>query len=168
MKNLFLLLCFSILLCGCNVSPLSPRLHQQLDNQNGQIEDIKNNQNGLMLEIGKLRQESEIHARDIENAQQGILNLKGSNYSGLTILSGDGGLILVFSLAVFSILLIYHYRTRAVKSEKSAEILAQQIALYDDVSLDDNVFLSALNTDVEKEIYHLMVKSQAATGKRKV
>lgn len=168
MKNAILVLCFLVSLTGCNLSPLSPRMDQKLENQNGQIEDIKNNQNGLMLEIGKLRQESEINARDIENAQQGILNLKGSNYSGLTVLSGDGGLLLVFSLAVISILLIYHYRTRAVKSEKSAEILAQQIALYDDVSLDDNVFMSALNTNVEREVYHLMVKSQAAAGKKKL
>jgi len=165
MKQLFLT--FLILLVGCNVSPLSPRLDQKLNNQNGQIEELKNNQNGLLLEIGKLRQESEIHARDIENAQQGIVNLKGSNYSGVTILSGDGGLILVFSLSVMAILLIYHYRTRAVKSEKSAEILAQQIAIYDDVSLDDKVFLSALNTPVEREVYHLMVKSQAMAGKKR-
>lgn len=155
------------MIAGCNVSPFSPKLNQKINNQDGQIEDIKNNQNGIMLEIGKLRQQNDINARDIENAQQGLVNLRGSNNSGIQILSGDGGLLVVCFFGTLSILLILHYRNRATKSEKSAEILAQQIALHDDSNLDDKVFLSALNSPVESDIYHLMVKSQAITGRKR-
>lgn len=153
------------IITGCNVSPFSPKLNQKINNQDGQIEDIKNNQNGIMFEIGKIRQQNEINARDIENAQQGLINLRGSNNSGVQILSGDGGLLIVCFFSTLAIVIIFHYRQRATKSEKSAEILAQQIALYDDSDLDDKVFLSALNSPVESDIYHLMVKSQAITGK---
>ena len=159
------LMCFT-LFSGCAISPLSPRMDQRIDNTEGQIEDIRSNQNGLMLEIGKLRQQQDISARDIESAQQGIINLRGSNYSGVQIFSGDGGVILFFSLATFSIFLIYHYRTRAVKSEKTAEILAQSIAMQEDTALDNRVFMSALNTEVESDVYHTMVKQQALVGRK--
>lgn len=158
-KNLFVML--FLFLAGCaNISPFSPDLKQNIDNQNGKIEELKNNQNGLLLEIGKLRQQQDINARDIENAQQGIFNLRGSNNSGVQIFSGDGGLIVLFTLGLAAIGSVLYYRTRALKFEKSAEILAQQIVFYDDASLDDKVFMSALNTDVEKDIYHLMMKNK--------
>ena len=170
MKNkvIALLMLGLSLLNGCaKISPLSPKLDQKIDNQNGQIEDLRSNQNGLMLELGKIRQQSEMNARDIENAQQGIVNLRGSDNSGIQILSGDGGLLVFFAISTLAVLLVYHYRTRAVTSEKTAGILAQQIAVYDDGELDDKVFLSALNTDVEEDVYHLMVKHQALAGRKK-
>jgi len=138
-------------------------LRNDIDNQNGQIEDIKNNQNGVMLDLLNLRNEQSVQARDIENVQQGLIN---KSNSGIQILQGDGALVMIFALATVGMLLIYHYKTKAFKNEKTAEILAQQIAMYDDVTLDDDVFVAAMNTDVEADIYHLMVKSQAKCGKK--
>ena len=105
MKTLLLMLL--ILLAGCaRISPLSPRLNQKIDNQQGQIEELKNNQNGVNLELGKIR----------------------SSNSGVQILSGDGGLLLL-CFVVFALLLlaILHYRSKAIKAEQSLCIMAQQI-----------------------------------------
>jgi TolA-binding protein len=146
---------------GCaRIDPLSPNLRQELQNQNGKIEELKNNQNGLMLELGKIRNQNEMNAKEIQDAQQGLLNIKGMQNSGIQFFSGDGGLIVFLGLVMMSFLFIYHYRTRAVKSEKTAEVLAQQITLRDDPDLEDNVFLSVLNTDLEAEVYQVMVKAQ--------
>lgn len=168
MKKFVLLAICAVFLTGCGkFSPLSPNLKQQLHNQNGQIEELKNNQNGLMLDIGKLKQITDINARDIENYQQGLLNMKNSHdNSGVQILQGDGALIVVFALGTIAMLLIYHYRSKAIQHEKTASILAQQIANYGDEDLDNKVFMSALNSDVEENIYHLMVKCQADSGKK--
>lgn len=145
---------------GCaRLDPLSPELKQELDNRDGQIEDIRNNQNGLMLELGKIRQQNDINARDIANFQQGLINRNNEN-NGVQILQGDGALVMVFAIAVVAMLLIYHYRTQAVKNKKTAEILAQQIAGYNDIMLDDSVFMAAMNTEVEKDVYDLMIKCQ--------
>lgn len=167
MRNLIYVFIFlSLTFSGCaRISPLSPNLDQKIDNQDGKIEELKNNQNGLMLELGKIRQQSEINARDIENAQQGLINLRGSNNSGVQILSGDGGLLIAFLTLMGGIMTIWYYRQRAIANEKTATILAQQIALYNDTDLNDQVFLSAMNTDVEENVYHLMVKSQSLTGR---
>ncbi len=153
---------------GCaKIDPFSPNLKQQIENQNGQIEELKSNQNGLMFELGKIRNQNELNARDIHNAQQGLVNLRGMENSGIQFFSGDGGLIVFFSLAVMAFLFIYHYRERATKSEQAAQILAQQITIRDDPNLEDDVFRSALNTDAEADVYHLMVKAQELSGKRK-
>lgn len=160
MKGIFLAVALlALLLPGCAVSPLSPRNRQEIDNQNGKIEDIRNNQNGFMLELMKLRNEQQITARDIENLQQGLINQNNQN-SGVQIFQGDGGLIVGFALIVILAMVVLHYRTQAIKNGKTAEILAQQIALHEDQDLDNEVFLAALNTDVEEDIYHLIVKNQ--------
>ena len=166
MKGILALAFILLTFTGCaNISPFSPELRNDIDNQNGQIEDIKNNQNGFMLDLLNLRNEQSVQARDIENVQQGLINKTNKN-SGIQILQGDGALVMIFALATVGMLLIYHYKTKAVRNEKTAEILAQQIAMYDDVTLDDDVFVAAMNTDVEADIYHLMVKSQAKCGKK--
>lgn len=152
---------------GCaDISPLSPKLDQKIDNQDGKIEDIRNNQNGLMLELGKLRNQTDVNARDIGNMQQGLINQSNQN-SGVQILQGEGPLILVFALGTIGMLLIYHYRTKAVKNEKVVELLSDQIALYDDVNLDNNIFAAAMDKNIEEAVYHSMVKSQDKTGTTK-
>lgn len=159
-----ILVTFLFLFTGCaDISPLSPKLDQKIDNQDGQIEDIRSNQNGLMLELGKLRNQTDVNARDIGNMQQGVINQSNQN-SGVQILQGEGPLILAFALGTIAMLLIYHYRTKAAKNEKVVELLSDQIALYDDVNLDNEVFMAALHTDVEGDIYRSIVKSQEKTG----
>jgi hypothetical protein len=145
--------------CGNKLSPLSPELTQKLNNQDGKIDEVKNNQNGLMLELGKLRQSSEVHARDIANYQQAIVALKDShNNAGVQILQGDGAMIMVFAILVIALLLVYHYRTKAVKHEKTAEMLAQQIG--HDTNMANRVFMAALDSEVEENVYALVAKNQ--------
>jgi TolA-binding protein len=68
-KNIFLGL-FLIICVGCGrISPISPELDQRLNNTDGKIDEIRNNQNGLMLELGKINQQQEIIGRDIEITQ---------------------------------------------------------------------------------------------------
>lgn len=137
---------------GCGkISPVSPELRQDLQNQNGQIEDIKSNQNGLMLELGKIRQQNEINTEKLDSFQQGAINIRNQ---------GDGLLIMIFAVATVAMILVYHYRTESLKHEKAADILAQQIAMHKDDELNEKVYLAALNTDVEKQVYRIMKKNQ--------
>lgn len=161
-KNIFLGL-FLIICVGCGrISPISPELDQRLNNTDGKIDEIRNNQNGLMLELGKINQQQEIIGRDIENAQEGIINLKGSSNSGVQIFSGDAG-FLMFSIMIFAFTYsILYYRNKFVKSNKVSEILAQQIAIKNDIELEQQVFMSALNTEVEKDVYKIISRHQNA------
>ncbi len=144
---------------GC--ANLNPRLRNDIDNTNGKIDEIRNNQNGIALELGKLKQNAEISNSQLKEVQQGMINLNTAisrnENSGVQILQGDGALILVFGLGVIGMML-YYYRDRAVKSEKTAEILAQQVALYDDPVLNDDILRAAMFTSSEKDVYHLMKK----------
>tara|TARA_Y100000034_G_scaffold136518_1_gene213543 strand:+ start:5147 stop:5659 length:513 start_codon:yes stop_codon:yes gene_type:complete len=155
---------------GCNLSPLSPDLDNQIQNQDGKIEELKNNQNGIIAEVGKLRQESSIIARDLENVQQGLLNinahLSSNENSGVQILQGDGALMMIFGLGTIFIISTFYYRSRGQKAEQTASMLAQAIARYDDVNLNNEVFATVMNTDVEKEVYQLITKSQVEVGVR--
>lgn len=163
MNKIFMLISalLSLSLIGCG--NLSPRLDNEIDNRNGEIEELKNIQNGMNLELGKLRQDSEIVNSNLKEVQQGMLNfnnkLSSNENSGVQILQGDGALIFIFALAVICMLL-YHYRKLYKKNEKAADILAQQIANKNDPQLDDVIFQAAMHTDVESEVYNLITKHQ--------
>lgn len=152
--------------CSAKLSPLSPELDQKINNQDGKIDDIKNNQNGMMLELGKVRNQNDLNARDIHDAQQGLLNIKGQENNGVQILQGDGALTMVFSLITIAMMLVFYYRSKSIKSDKTTDILAQQIVLHDDEHLNDKVFMAALNTDVESNVYHAIVKNQLIHNKK--
>jgi len=159
MKKAILL--FTLFFVGCG--NLSPQQDQQIDNQNGKIEELKNIQNGINAEIGKLRQEQNIANSTLKDVQTGVVNLKATlssnENSGIQILQGDGALIFVFSIIVIGMIL-YHYRDLYKKNEKAANILAQQIASQRNPHADEAVFQAAMYTNVEKEVYHLMTKHQ--------
>lgn len=158
MKRIFLL--FALLLTGC--ASINPRNNPKIDNQNGKIDEIRNNQNGVMAEIGKLKQDSQITNSKLKEVQNGLLNMNAAisrnDNSGVQILQGDGALIFVFSLSVIGMLL-YWYRDKAIKNEKTNEILVKEIAKFNDANLNDNIFRAAMNSTSEKEIYHLMTKN---------
>lgn len=163
MKKIILLI-FGIILIGtsgCN--NLSPRLEEHIDNQNGKIDEIRSVQNGISTELGNLRAENTLTNSELDALQQGWVNLNAklssNENSGIQILQGDGALIMVFSLAVI-FMLIWYYRDKAKKAEKVAEILAQEITNKKDPALEDKIFLAAKHTDVEANVYHLIVKSQ--------
>lgn len=118
MKNIFFLY-IVLLISGCQ--NFSPRMEPKIDNQNGKIDEISNNQNGIMAEIGKIRQETQLLNSQLKEVQNGLLNLNvavsRNENSGVQILQGDGSLLLIYSLAVMGMLL-YWYRDRAVRGEK--------------------------------------------------
>jgi len=157
MKKLLFILIALIPLAGCaRLDPLSPDLRQDIENQGGRIDDLQNNQNGFLLELGKLKNEQDIMAEQIGNLQQGLIN---QNNSGIQILQGDGALIAVFALGVIALLLIYYYKMKSDKNEEAADILAQQINLYDDDNLKENIFVAAMNSNVEREVYNCIMRN---------
>ena len=163
MKKNFIIFIITTLvgLSGC--ANLNPQNNPKIDNQNGKIDEIRNNQNGVMAEIGKLKQNAEIQNSQLKEVQNGLLNLNmavsRNENSGVQILQGDGALILVFSLAVIGMLL-YWYRDRAIKSEKSAEIMAQEVAHFNDPVLNDNILRAAMHKNAETHVYQLMSKNK--------
>lgn len=124
-----------LFLAGCgNLSPrdnLSPRI----DNK-GQIDRVEQNQQLLRAEFEK------------------FLNRENNN-SGVQILQGDGGLVLVFGLVTIFLILYYFYRT-AESYRKTAEILAEQISRADNPDLEEQVKKAAEYTDHEKRIIELL------------
>lgn len=156
-KILTLALCLFI--GGC--ANLNPRNDSPIDNSNGKIDEIRNNQNGVMAEIGKLKQNAEIQNSQLKEVQNGFLNLNTAltrnENSGVQILQGDGALILVFSLAVIGMLL-YWYRDRAVKGEQASQIMAKEIARFNNPVLNDNVLRAAMHTDSELHVYKMLMK----------
>lgn len=160
MKKLFvviLILLFSLFSHGC--SAWNPRNNPKIENQNGKIEDIRTNQNGLMLELMKIRQQGEITNSNLKEIQNGIVNLnavisKNENY-GVQVLQGDGSLMLIFAITIIGMIL-YHYRTLAKKSEQAVKIMAKEIVKINDENLNDNILSSAKRFNVEKLILKKM------------
>lgn len=155
MKWIFIVILF-IFSQGC--ANFNPRMNPRINNKDGNIEEIKNNQNGVMAEIGKLKQEAEIQNSKLDEVQNGLLNLNASvsrnENSGIQILQGDGALILVFSLAVIAMIL-YWYRERAINGEKTVAIMSKEIAKFNDAELNDNILKAAMLEN--KEIYVLNI-----------
>ena len=161
MKRFIVLFILSFFLIGCaRVDPFSPRSQQRIQNQ-GKIDDIKSTQDAIVKEVGQLK--SEIAGN--QNKVQSTTGTANSANTGIQILSGDSALVVIFCLGALGILGVVYYRTKAVNAEKAANIFAQQIALHANPQLDDAVFLAAMNSPVEADIYHTMVKHQALAGR---
>lgn len=143
-------------LTGCGIlSPrdnLSPQLQQQFDNTNGKISGLQTDQQAVKLELARITQE----IGEVRDMQQGIMNLQANNNNrnGVQILQGSGGLTMAFGIVIIAMLLYYFYKSRSHK--KTAQILAQQIKMYDNHDLEEKVMAAAMNTDVEKEVYSMV------------
>jgi len=157
MKKLLIII-FFVLTIGCardNLSPFSPRAQQRIENQ-GKINDIKTAQDSIVKEVGQLRTE-------IQGNQNKIQSTTGTNNranTGIQILSGDSALVVIFCLGALGIFGVVYYRSKAVKAQATANIFAQSIALQNNQQLEDNVFLAAMNSPVETDVYHTMVRNQ--------
>jgi len=167
MKLFISLVALSIMLMlpGCgNLSPrdnLSPRQQQEIDNQNGRIQEMENMANSMKLELGKLQSQSEIQNSQLEDIQQGLANFQSNNEnSGVQILSGPGGLIVTFVGLLCVSIIALSYRSEAKKQEKVANILAERIVRQGDPYLEDQIFQAAMYTDVEEEVLKLVKKHQ--------
>ena len=156
----FIFIFFLIFAAGC--ANVNPRLNSPIQNQNGKLEEIKNNQNGVIAEIGKLRQASEIQNSLLKEVQQGLLNINASvsknENSGIQILQGDGSLILVFSIA-FVGMLLYYYRDQAKQNQKAADLLASEVAKFNDPYLNDQILKSAIKVKQETKIYKMLINN---------
>jgi hypothetical protein len=161
MKKFLKILILSTLAISAGCANFNPRNNPRIENQNGKIEDIRSNQNGVMAEIGKLRQEFAIQNSKLKEIQNGMINLNAAvsrnENTGIQIIQGDGALIFVFSIIVIAMLLFY-YRDRAIKSEKTSEIMAREIAKVNDPELNDNILLSAIQENKGKDVYNIIKK----------
>ena len=142
------------LISGCNVSPFSPSNRPRIRN-NGEIGDIKNNQNGVMAEILSLKSRLDVIARDVENLQSGLINTNNRNF-GVQIFHGEGGLaagvVVILSLA----LLALNYRLKSEKYRKTAEIFGEQIKKMHNADVEEEVFRAALAGRVEADVYKIL------------
>lgn len=149
---------FALSFSGC--ANLSPRIQERIDND-GSIEEIRNNQNGLMLELGKLKNDAQIMDSQLKEIQQGLINLNAAvsrnENSGVQILQGDGSLIMIFGLGVIG-MMMYWYRDRAIKGEKTVEIIAKEVAQINDPVLNDNILKASMQINTEKQVYRLLVQ----------
>lgn len=146
-----------MILPGCG--NLSPRQDQKINNQDGKIGEIENLANSMKNELGNLKTENEIQNSKIGQMQQGMVNMQSSaDNSGIQILSGSGGLIFSIISVLATTILAFHYRGVANTQTKTAEILAQTIAAYQDPQLEDNVFQAAMYTVAEENVLNLMKK----------
>lgn len=145
-----------IVFAGCNFSPLSPSNRPRINN-NGEIGDIKNNQNGMMAEILNLKNRLDVLARDIESLQNGVINSNNKNW-GIQIFQGDGGLAVGFALIVVLGLLATNYKLKADKYRKTAEIFGEQIRQLNNLDVENKVFAAALANKVESNVYNMLKK----------
>lgn len=158
-KILFLtILTISAISVGC--SNFNPRSQPRIDNS-GKIDDIKTNQNGVMAEIGKMRQDIAYSNSKLKEIQTGLLNINAAvsrnENTGIQLIQGDGALIFVFAIIVIG-MFMYYYRDRAIKSEKTTDMMAREIARYNDPLLNDSVLKSAIETGQAREVYALIKK----------
>lgn len=156
MKNILLLTL--IFLSGCaKISPLSPNLNNKINNQ-GEIDQIKNNQNGVMTDLLSLKSKLDTVARDIENLQSGYINKNNRNY-GIQIFHGDGGLIIAFGIFTVLGFLVYSYRLEALKYKKTAEIIGDEVKKLKNLDMENRIFMTALSNKVEKNTYEVLKKN---------
>lgn len=154
-----IILSILLLLSGCaNFNPLNkPRIQ----NQNGKIEDIKNNQNGLMVELGQVRQELSAQNSKLKEIQSGLVNINSAisrnENTGIQIIQGDGALIFIFSIIVIAMFLFY-YRDRAIKSEKTNQLMAREIARMNNPKLESDLIQSSVMSGNSQDIYELIKK----------
>lgn len=157
--KIFALLLAVSSITGCaNVSPFSPKNPQKINNQ-GKIEEIKSNQNGIMAEIGKLKQDAQILESQLKEIQSGLININSAmsrnENSGIQILQGDGSLILVFALVTVGMLLLW-YRNRAVTSEKNLFIMAREVVKFNNATLNDEILIKADSKGVGKQMLKVL------------
>lgn len=159
MKNIFLTMILCISFFGC--ANFNPRMQNKIDNRDGKIDEIKNNQNGLMLELGKLRQNAEIQNSKLREVQQGMFNLNAAGIrnenTGVQILQGDGPMVVIFALG--TIALILYYKRKADKNEKIANAMVAEVMQLNNQHLNDNILRSAMQNNLEVDIYRMMNKN---------
>jgi hypothetical protein len=151
-KSAFLII--ALVLSGCNLSPLSPS-NRPIIRNNGDVGDIKNNQQGMMLELANLKNRMDIMAQEIENIQNGFINHNNKN-NGVQIFQGDGGLLVGISCIALLSIVAFNYRTKCEKYRKTAEIFGNKIKQMNDPKLKEELLVGALQNKVEEETLKML------------
>jgi hypothetical protein len=154
MKTLTSILIVLVLFSGCaNFNPKS-----RINNSNGKINDINNNQNGMMVELGKLKQDTEVLNSKLKEIQNGLVNLNmaisRNENTGVQVLQGDGSLFLVFSC--IALVCIFYFKNR--DNEDTMKILAEKIMESHDESLQESVVDAALAKNKGEKVLNLLKK----------
>ncbi len=165
MKKFIMLIaiaCFAIL-PGCD--NFSPRQQQKINNQDGKIGEIETMANSMKAEIGKITANDEIRDSKLDRVQKGLANVQANvethnENSGVQILSGSGGIMLV-GIALFGWIMSLYYRHHGKKAERTANLLAERIVTQRDPMLVDKVFQAAMYSDVEEHVLNLIKKKQS-------
>lgn len=138
---------------GC--ANISPRNRQNINNQGGETGDIQNNQQGFLLELGKMKQEVDIIGSKLKEVQEGLININAAisrnENSGVQILQGDGSLILVFSCAVLAF--IFYYKNR--DNEKLLKVLTNKIVELGDEKLTASI-VDSIEPNQAKKIIKML------------
>ena len=143
------------LVSGCNFSPLSPPNRQNIRNNNGEIGDIKSNQQGIMAEMLNLKNRMDVMAQNIENLQNGFINHNNKN-SGVQIFQGDGGLLVGISCIALLAMVALNYKFKSDKYRKTAEIFGERIKSMNKPELEDEILLGAMAKKVETEAFRIL------------
>ena len=155
MKTLTSLLIVLVLFSGCtNFNPKS-----RINNSNGKINDINNNQNGMMLELGKLKQDAEILNSKLKEIQNGLVNLNmavsRNENTGVQILQGDGSLFLIFSC--IALICIFYFKNK--DNEDTIKIFAEKIMESPDENLQESVVDAAMAKNKGEKVLSLLKKA---------
>jgi hypothetical protein len=154
---LILVTIISVSLSGC--ANFNPRNNPKIENQNGKIEDIRTNQNGVMAELMKTRQDLSAQNSLLKEIQSGLVNINSAisrnENTGVQIIQGDGALIFIFALIVIAMFLFY-YRNRAISSEKTNELMVREIARFNSQKLEANILSSAVEENKGKDVYQII------------
>jgi hypothetical protein len=154
---LILVTIISVSLSGC--ANFNPRNNPKIENQNGKIEDIRTNQNGVMAELMKTRQDLSAQNSLLKEIQSGLVNINSAisrnENTGVQIIQGDGALIFIFALIVIAMFLFY-YRNRAISSEKTNELMVREIARFNNQKLEANILSSAVEENKGKDVYQII------------
>jgi len=156
MKTLTSILMVLVLFSGCaNFNPKS-----RINNSNGKINDINNNQNGMMLELGKLKQDAEILNSKLKEVQNGLLNLNmaisRNENTGIQVLQGDGSLFLVFSC--IALVCMFYFKNR--DNEDTMKLLAEKIMESQDENLQESVVDAAIEKNKGEKVLSLLKKAK--------
>ncbi len=157
---LVLFLFASIVGCG-NLSPrFNPKLKEEINNQNGEIDELRSNQNGMMNELGTINQKNEIQDSQLDRIQNGAFN---NQNTGFQIFSGSGGLFL--AMVMFILIFFFstmHYRNASITSNEAVNVMAKTIVEREDLELKEDILKAAAVTPkVEKAIQTSVEKQEA-------
>lgn len=151
MKKVILSLVCVLTISGC--ANFNPRINQRNPSPNG---DLNNNQQGIMVELGKIRKETEILSSNLKEIQEGLINLNTAvsrnENNGVQILQGDGSLILIFSLGVLFI--VFYFKNK--NNQEAVKILTKKIMEFNSNELTASIVEEFSSQNKSKQLIKIL------------